>query len=62
MFSKIGPLEILLVLGLALLIFGPAKLPEIGKSFGKGIREFRAATKEMTQTVSDAADTEENKT
>ena len=61
MFSKIGPFEILLVLGLALLIFGPAKLPEIGKSFGRGIKEFRAATKEITQTVTDATEAEENK-
>ncbi|WP_396127704.1 twin-arginine translocase TatA/TatE family subunit [Dethiobacter alkaliphilus] len=33
----------------------------MGKSFGKGIRKFRAATKEMTQTLSEAADTEESR-
>ncbi|SDY46505.1 twin-arginine translocase TatA/TatE family subunit [Tindallia californiensis] len=50
--GRIGFQEILLVFGLALLIFGPSKLPEIGKSLGKGIREFKSATKEMTDSVS----------
>nr|WP_093311023.1 twin-arginine translocase TatA/TatE family subunit [Tindallia californiensis] len=52
MMGRIGFQEILLVFGLALLIFGPSKLPEIGKSLGKGIREFKSATKEMTDSVS----------
>ncbi|SFI07236.1 Sec-independent protein translocase TatA [Tindallia magadiensis] len=42
--GRIGFQELALVFGLALLIFGPAKLPEIGKSLGKGIREFKSAT------------------
>ncbi len=50
--GRIGFQEILLVFGLALLIFGPSKLPEIGKSMGKGIREFKTATKEITDSVS----------
>lgn len=50
--GRIGFQEILLVFGLALLIFGPTKLPEIGKSMGKGIREFKSATKEITDSVS----------
>ena len=50
--GRIGFQEILLVFGLALLIFGPSKLPEIGKSMGKGIREFKSATKEITDSVS----------
>ncbi|RQD67383.1 MAG: twin-arginine translocase TatA/TatE family subunit [Tindallia sp. MSAO_Bac2] len=52
MMGRIGFQEILLVFGLALLIFGPTKLPEIGKSMGKGIREFKSATKEITDSVS----------
>ncbi len=38
---NIGPLEIAIVLVIALIIFGPAKLPELGKSAGKGFREFK---------------------
>ncbi len=41
MFGRIGPAELLLLLGLALIIFGPKKLPEIGKSLGKSINEFK---------------------
>lgn len=41
MFGRIGPAELILVLVIALVIFGPSKLPEIGKAFGKSIREFK---------------------
>jgi TatA/E family protein of Tat protein translocase len=38
---QIGPLEIVMVLVVALLVFGPKKLPEVGKQAAKGLREFR---------------------
>lgn len=38
---NIGPIEIFLVLLVALIVFGPKKLPELGKSLGRGIHEFR---------------------
>ena len=38
---NIGPLEIAIVLVIALIIFGPSRLPELGKSAGKGFREFK---------------------
>jgi sec-independent protein translocase protein TatA len=38
---NIGPMEIAIVLVIALVIFGPSKLPELGKSAGKGFREFK---------------------
>ena len=38
---NIGPMEIAIVLIIALVIFGPKKLPELGKSAGKGFREFK---------------------
>jgi sec-independent protein translocase protein TatA len=38
---NIGPLEIVLILIVALIVFGPKRLPELGRSAGKGIREFK---------------------
>jgi sec-independent protein translocase protein TatA len=40
---NIGPLEIGIVLLIALIVFGPKKLPDLGKSLGKGIREFKGS-------------------
>jgi sec-independent protein translocase protein TatA len=40
---NIGPLELAVVVIIALIVFGPKRLPELGKSMGKGIREFRAS-------------------
>jgi sec-independent protein translocase protein TatA len=39
--GNIGPLEIIVVLIIALVVFGPKRLPELGSSLGRGIREFR---------------------
>ena len=41
MFGGIGPMEIVLVLVIALIVLGPKKLPEAARSVGKGLREFR---------------------
>jgi sec-independent protein translocase protein TatA len=41
MFSQIGPLEIVLVLVIVLVIFGPKRLPGLGKQLGTGLREFK---------------------
>lgn len=38
-----GPLELIIVLVIALIVFGPKRLPEMGRSIGKGIREFRSS-------------------
>jgi len=40
------PMHLLVILGIALLVFGPKKLPELGKGLGDGIRGFRSAMKE----------------
>ena len=41
MFGKIGPWELLIVLGIVLIVFGPGKLPQIGESLGKALQNFR---------------------
>jgi sec-independent protein translocase protein TatA len=43
MLGNIGPLEIVVVLIIALVVFGPKRLPELGHSLGKGIREFKGS-------------------
>ena len=40
-FNNIGPTELIIVLVIALLVIGPKRLPEVGKSLGKGMREFK---------------------
>jgi sec-independent protein translocase protein TatA len=46
-----GPWELILLLVIVLIIFGPGKLPDIGNAVGKGIREFRNASTELEETV-----------
>ena len=48
---NIGPTELILVLGVALIIFGPGKLPELGQMMGKAIREFKGAINNMDADV-----------
>jgi TatA/E family protein of Tat protein translocase len=51
--GQLGFSEMLIIFIVALLVFGPKKLPELGKSLGKGIREFRKATNELKSTWED---------
>jgi sec-independent protein translocase protein TatA len=44
--GKIGIWEILLIVGIALLLFGPSKFASLGKSIGEGLRNFKSAMKE----------------
>jgi sec-independent protein translocase protein TatA len=53
------PMHLLVIFGIALLMFGPKKLPELGKGIGDGIRGFKDAMKEPQ--VSEKADTTEKK-
>lgn len=48
---RLGPTELLLILGIALVIFGPSKLPEIGKSLGKALGEFKVHANKVTKEV-----------
>lgn len=56
MFDKLGFGEILLIVGAVLLIFGPSKLPQLGKSVGQGIREFKKSIKGITEEDEPKAD------
>ncbi len=51
MFGSIGLPEVLMILVIALLIFGPKRLPEIGRTIGKGLAEFRRASSDIKRTV-----------
>lgn len=48
---KMGTSELVLILAIALVIFGPAKLPEIGKAFGKAIGEFKSHAKKISEDI-----------
>lgn len=51
MFGKIGAMELVLILGIALIVFGPGKLPEIGKAFGKAIGEFKNHANKISEDI-----------
>jgi TatA/E family protein of Tat protein translocase len=55
---NIGPPEILVILLIALVVVGPAKLPELGRSIGRGLREFRKVQDEVRDTIKFSIDTE----
>jgi sec-independent protein translocase protein TatA len=47
------PMHLLVIFGIALLVFGPKKLPELGKGIGEGIRGFKSAMKEEENPAND---------
>jgi sec-independent protein translocase protein TatA len=51
---NIGPLEIAIVLVIVLVIFGPKRLPELGKSMGRGIKEFKGSINSIGENKDDA--------
>ena len=53
MFGPIGMPELVIILVIALIIFGPRKLPELGRSLGKSIGEFKKASNELRSTLED---------
>ncbi len=55
MFGRLGMGELLLILAVVLIIFGPAKLPALAKSMGQAVAEFRKGTKEITKEFEDLA-------
>ncbi|MDY0236457.1 MAG: twin-arginine translocase TatA/TatE family subunit [Gudongella sp.] len=57
-FGRLGAPELILILAIALVIFGPSKLPEIGKSLGKALSEFKGHANKITEDLN-IADKEE---
>ena len=53
MFGSIGMPELILIFVVALLVFGPKKLPELGKSLGRGLAEFKRASEDLKKTIED---------
>ncbi|HCX96630.1 Sec-independent protein translocase protein TatA [uncultured spirochete] len=51
MFGRIGPMELILILVIALVIFGPKKLPEIGKAIGDAFKAFKKTQEDVTKEV-----------
>jgi sec-independent protein translocase protein TatA len=51
---NIGPMELIVVLVIALVVLGPKKLPEVGKSLGKGMREFKESLSNISGDDDDA--------
>ncbi len=59
MFGSIGIPELILIFIIALLLFGPKKLPEIGKTIGKTIREFRKTTEDVKKSIEEEIEKED---
>jgi TatA/E family protein of Tat protein translocase len=61
MLPSVGMPELVIILVIALIIFGPRKLPELGRSLGKSIGEFRKASNELKSTLEEEIRVEEQK-
>ncbi|MBP1660628.1 MAG: tatAd 2 [Candidatus Aminicenantes bacterium] len=61
MFGSIGPAELILIFVIALLVFGPKKLPEIGRSVGKAMREFKKTSEEIKGRIEEEIEASEIK-
>ena len=61
MFGSIGMPELIIIFVIALIVFGPRKLPELGRSLGKSLAEFKRASNELRSTLEDEIRLEEQR-
>jgi sec-independent protein translocase protein TatA len=59
MIGSLGLPELIIIFVIALIVFGPRKLPELGRSLGKGIAEFKKASNELQRTLDEEIRNEE---
>jgi sec-independent protein translocase protein TatA len=62
MFGSIGMPELIIIFVIALIIFGPRKLPELGRSLGKSLAEFKKASNELKSTLEEEIRLDEQRT
>jgi sec-independent protein translocase protein TatA len=62
MLGSIGMPELIVIFVIALIVFGPRKLPELGRSLGRGIAEFKKATNELQTTLEREVDADGERT
>lgn len=55
------PMHLILILAIALIIFGPSRIPDIAKSLGKGIQEFKKSSKEITDDFNKSIEDDSDK-
>jgi sec-independent protein translocase protein TatA len=61
MFGSVGVPELIIIFTIALIIFGPRKLPELGKSLGRSLAEFKRASNELKSTLDEEIRSEERR-
>lgn len=61
MFGSLGMPELIVIFVIALIVFGPRKLPELGRSLGRGIAEFKKATTELQSSLEEEIRVEEQR-
>ena len=59
MFGSIGGTELLVILVIALLVFGPRRLPELGRTIGRGLAEFKRASSELQRSLEEEVSRDE---
>ena len=62
MFGSLGMPELIVIFVIALVVFGPRKLPELGRSLGRGIAEFKKATTDLQNTLEQEINADEQRT